>query len=458
MILKTLISIIFIFVITIAIEGSELSNPTKQKFSLSLNKCIKKALDANPQLELIQNDISVANILKTRVKHSRFLPKLELENSTSLAPNAMLGPNGFADDNTKNDWNDLGIINKTKITFVQPIFTFGKIKNSLLAADELIKLNKNNLHYKKQEIVSIVSSLYYTLVFIKEVYSLIEYGNNSLNKAISKIEKQFKKNKKTKNKESDLFQLKMFQLRLDNKEVEVRTLNSKTLQILKKLMKLQDNTSFNTEDNFLDPLEKQIQTESYYLTKLNNNHLLISQLDHAINAQKHQLEISKSDYYPQFFFTGQIEYATTPHRKDTDNPFLNDQFNQTQGALFLGFKLPLSFHLTSINIQEKKIKLSRLKIQKKMSFDMISLKIKEQFLKVNMAKKTMTNNEKLKILTKKWLNSELITFNLGGTNEEDLLKALKSYLESSATFLESILNFNQKLLKLEFISSTDIEG
>lgn len=417
----------------------------------SLEDCVARALEFDPQVLLGQGEVDAAKVLEDRAQRSKILPKIDLVNMSSLGPGVNLGPSGFVDDATENDWSHLGFTNRVQISAVQPLFTFGKIESAVKAAAAFVQLKKKNLEQKRLETVFNVSTLYHTRVFIKELKRIIETGHSSLQKAIDHSQKLLRSKKKTKIKESDLIQLQIFKLILSNKEHDLDILNEKTLLTLKKLMNIDDSIAIDTEDNFLDPLDKNVQSKTYYLSKLNGDHLFLGQMDQALQAKKAQLQIARADYYPQFFMAGQFSYAMTPHREDSHNPYLNDPLNEQSGALVIGLKMPLSFHLTSLGVQERKVEVSNLEIQKSLLQKSLAIKVDALYGKLIAGQSQMENSEQQRVLAKKWFNSELITFDLGETNGEDLLKSLKAYLESSALYQEAILNFNKSFYELDFV-------
>ena len=95
------------------------------------------------------------------------------------------------------------------ISFIQPIFTFGKLTSASSAAHFGVLAEEANLKRKQEDVRLTVRKLYWALVLGKELLAVVEDAKKELSKAESKIEEKLDEGSDEVS-QTDLFKLQIF--------------------------------------------------------------------------------------------------------------------------------------------------------------------------------------------------------------------------------------------------------
>ena len=97
--------------------------------SYTLRELVDRAVGRNPQLKAAGADVEIAHALSDQARAARILPKFDLTFAVGPSPEAR-GDALIGDT----DLSSLSLFTRTEATFIQPLFTFGKLAAAQEAA------------------------------------------------------------------------------------------------------------------------------------------------------------------------------------------------------------------------------------------------------------------------------------------------------------------------------------
>jgi len=178
----------------------------------------------------------------------------------------------------------------------------------------------------------------------------------------------------------------------------------------------------------------------------------IARLNAAVAAQNALKKVSQSLYYPQIFISGGTSLAFAPIRDDIKNPFLSDPWNYTRLGVVLGISLPLNFPQIKARIRKQEYSVEKIEAQKSATLNLFFLEVEKAYRNLINSKKDMEDNKKALRMSREWLTTEQITFDLDASNTKDLAEAVKEYIRVKTEYYSSIYQYNIAVAELKLVT------
>ncbi len=425
----------------------------KAKDNLSLKEAVHRALKINPIYKNADLDIKKANLLCKRASAARILPKAELKLISGVVPEARGDILSSQDNQT--DLDGLGPFIKSELSLIQPLYTFGRLKNGKKAAEW-----NNKLYSDKKSIVK--ENIIYNVIN----YYLLSSISNDLEKTALKLNKDFKKllnevEKQVNDDESEIDETKLLEIKSNKyliKEslIKARGLKQGAIDVLKALLNIKDNEELNVNTVKLPQFDIKLPLEKFQQRAFAQNHEL-KLINSGLKALSYKCKLYESEKKPLIFLGGGISYAWAGNRTDQKNPFVYDPFNYFKVAVFVGSKWDLNHTSKNISIKENDLALKKLLNKEKLLKGKILLEVKNNYRNAQnsfILKEEINNSLKE---TKKWLRLSLDNYDMGIGNSESLIKAYKSYFTLKAKYFQEYIKYGNSLLKLaKLTGKTDI--
>lgn len=167
--------LIFLLFVTAKVfaQGIEKDYVIEDTDSLTLEECVKIALENQPALGASQGAIITAESEYTQVLSSRF-PQVQLEagaylTNTPLQSGSVIAPTPTLE--TTQRWN---FIPNIRMTVKQPIYDFGRTEKALDSKTKLIKASEMALQSTEEDVILNVHAAYYNYVLAQEIVRINE--------------------------------------------------------------------------------------------------------------------------------------------------------------------------------------------------------------------------------------------------------------------------------------------
>ena len=426
--------------------------PEKAKIRLNLKECVARALKISPEIESEESKLGIAKAQYQETLSLKYLSNIELTNISTIAPAVNLAKNDLLDLGTRNDWTRVGLFNKFELKFIQPIYTFGRIRNSIEAARFGVEAQEKSINQKQSEITFRIIKLYYAKLLAEELLGVVEEAKKIVNKAVSTLEEMLTDLNSSSVSETDLFRMRLFSYEIEKLYRDVVKEKTLTLSSLKLMLDYGDDVSFDVSDQFLEPEVYQILNLRDYREMMIKCRPEIARLNAAVAAQDALKKVSQSLYYPQIFISGGTSLAFAPIRDDIKNPFLSDPWNYTRLGVVLGISLPLNFPQIKARIRKQEYAVEKIEAQKSATLNLFFLEVEKAYRNLINTKKDMEDNKKALRMSREWLTTEQITFDLDASNTKDLAEAVKEYIRVKTEYYSSIYQYNIAIAELKLVT------
>ena len=326
--------------------------PSK-KHAFDLSACIQQALRANPQMVEARLAVEQADIQLKSAQYSR-TPKIELFNRTGVAKDAI--GDGVTGEELD---NELGPFNRLNVLFTLPLYTFGRITNSINAAGENVGRQKASQFKTTSDLILGVHKRYYGYVVARQLLKTAKNIQKNFTEAYEVAEERLDEGD-SQVSETDALKLKVGLAVVTSNVYRVRREVRVSRAGLREIMGLDDRIDFDVVDKKLKTVDFNLQSLEFYIEKAMGDNPDIGQLRAAVSAEEAQYQAEKSKYFPTFLALGGVRHGVAPGRDDQNNPYLNDEYNFFDAGVSLGIKWDLDFWNTNNDVGERKLRYLRM--------------------------------------------------------------------------------------------------
>ncbi|MCH7753623.1 TolC family protein [candidate division KSB1 bacterium] len=431
-----------------------------EKLALSLKECEELAFKNNQKIQDAQLSLKVSEAKRIQASHAKILPKFQVRNIWGPSPIAEgeLDPTGgyvISEDVTTSIPEDLRYFTQVDLDLIQPIYTFGKLSWLSIAAEFGVEAGQAGLEKSKEDVRLEVRRLYWALLLGKELLAVIEDTRKEMNQAESKIQELLDEGAEEVS-QIDLFKLQIAQYEVNKRNRETLDKIELTKSALRITLGLSENTDYDIETEYLDPLETDLDSLSVYTATALQNRPELAQLRAGVGARRALVGISKSDYYPQFFLGGQIKYNFAKDRFDPKGHFIYNPTNFFRPGIVVGLNWNLNFVQTRDRIRLAQAEYTKLSQKEEPLISGIKLEVKKAYLEVTQAGTNFRESRKALRASDNWLRSESMAWDIGVGEVKDLIDAFKANGSMQAAHLENIFKYNVALAKLSKASGNDL--
>ncbi len=404
--------------------------------SYTLRELVDRAVGRNPQLKAAGADVEIAHALSDQARAARILPKFDLTFAVGPSPEAR-GDALIGDT----DLSSLSLFTRTEATFIQPLFTFGKLAAAQEAARHGIEARAEGLRDSRAKLEAQVAEAYYGLLLANHLWDLATEARTEIGKARDLIEEKLDADEGDYTY-TDLFRLDRFVYDVEenaNKVAKGRTLLQ---SLLRKATGLPPDRPLELADDALTPLAIDVEPLGAYLERISDR-FDIKQLQAGIRAKDAQVKAIRSDYYPQFFIGGQFKHSYSPNRDDQSSPFAKDDFNFLQAGAIIGFRQSLSFGLTAAKVRKVELERKKLAYLDQLASMGATLEVERIHADLVEAEANLKAARKARRATRRWFIAARDGFNAGLEESGDIIDAVKEYSIIRAKYFNAVYAFNK---------------
>ncbi len=425
---------------------------------LTLKECEELALKNHQDIKGAESRLRTARVRSAQAAHARILPKFELRNVWGPIPKALGKVNEFGavvSADTSSGITDLRYFTEFELSVVQPIYTFGKLAGLNDAAAFGLQAEEANLERRKRSVQAQVRELYWGLVLGKELLAVIEEARSEVAKAEEKLEVKLDEGS------DDVSQTDMFKLKIFNYEVSKRyrealdkvQLGKSALRIILDLDEFED---FEIDSEYLESIEFSLDSLPAYYEIAAQFRPEIFHLAAGLNARQALVRTAKSDFYPQFFFAGQVKYNFAKDRFDPKNPFVHNPTNFFRPGFVIGANMNLNFWQTRDKVRLAEIEYRKLADSQPILDKAIKLEVEKTYLAVRLAESNLRESRRALRASDNWLRSTTMTFDLGVGEIKELIDAFKANGAMQTEHFQNIFRYNTAIANLSKAVGRDL--
>ena len=422
------------------------AEPGQGQAVLDLGECVRRALETAPELGEAEADIEQTATKLAEAKAYRY-PQLEIFSLIGPVPQAR-GNQVYSPDsvNQTERWTWFG---RGDATLIQPLYTFGKIAESMKAAGHGIEVDRARKDQKRDEIAIKVKEYYFGVLLARELKELLREVREDLVKAREKAAKLLEQGS-TNVEDMDIYKLDTFDGEVGKYLQEAEKGELLALAALRTRVGLPADAPLEIADQRLAPDARPVSGLDVYLDISRVRRPEYRQIREGLQAREALVEAAKAAWYPDIFLAGYLSAAYAEKRDRVANPWIQDQFNHLWGGVALGLKWKLDFGITGAKVASERAQYDRLIHTRTFAETNIPLQIRKFHLDLQEAEKSIAETRKAYSNAKKWAVAAIANFDFGIGPAKEIFDALQEYAKMRAAYFQAIYNFNMARANLAY--------
>lgn len=420
---------------------------------LGLDEFVRRAIEVAPEIAIARWDVAFRQAQLREAKASRFLPQFEALNLLGVAP-AYRGT--VLDPRDTVDTDRYGPFTSVDVTFIQPLFAWGKLTAGIAAATHAVEQEVAASEGKAADIELQVKTLYYNVLLARSVEGVLVEARDAFEDALETA------NRRRDEGDPEITELDILYLRVALAEIakEVPKLQGgsvSALEALRMMIGANRKDPIDVRDRFLEPVRVKLEPLEHYLGRLYDESPAWKQIQAGIAAKAEEVKTVEADFFPVFFLTGSFSYSYAPRSDRQLNPFAWDQFNYQRGpGGVLGIRWPLNFHITAAKVEATRAELGKLEAQRRQAHDGLALELEQAYKRVVETRASLDKMEDGRQAGRAILTLSVTNFDIGIGAASEILQGLSNYAQVSGHYYETVRDYNLAVAEFERASGSEI--
>jgi len=418
---------------------------------LTLPQLTEMALKFSPDVKASQSEVKLAKEQKNEVHGYRW-PQFDATALGGVVPNAHLPVQTtpgqpLLQRDPKDKLHGVNVFGHLDFTFIQPLYTFGKIAYREEATEKNVKVKEEGVVAKQGEIIVQVSQAYYGLILanqgkeaVKEARAYLSDTKERINRLIAVRSPNVK--------ETDKYRLAAYEGAIEKSGAEAEE-GAKTAYIaLKALTGYPGNQDFQVPTDLPNPTAAPGTLDTQIRTALDLRPEF-KQLKEGLVARQLLVDAAKADRLPSLFFAVVGQLAGAPGRKWNPDPYINDWFNDNGALPMVGAKWHFDFGILKAKIGQARAELEQLQNQERTALMGIPVQVAKDYGEVQTNYKASMGLEKAYVNARRWLVTTFSNFDMGLGSISDIFQAFERYGVFRGDYLMALYQYNLALAQLE---------
>jgi outer membrane protein TolC len=430
-------------------DGEEV--PPQNTPRLSLEDILEVGLEVSPKLWEQRAVIEQAEAQLEQARAGR-LPRMDYLQIAGVVPEAE--GNAVFSASTRSDLLEgLGPFTRIELKVNQPLYTFGKLKAHIEAAQRGLEAKEASLARFEADLIKTLKELYYMILLNEDLYRLVSTTEEELGKAVAKAEELLEEDE-GKLTQQDILKLRYGYNRAGGKRLELEKGRRLVHSALRSLLCFGEGEDFRLKENKLNPVKIELADLQEYQKLAESRRPEWRQLDAGVSAKAAELLAEKKQYYPDIFALGILLYGIAPNRDKQENPFVLEEFNYLWGGAYLGWRVALDFGMPK-KVAEKRAELLALRHQRREATAGMLLEVEKAYRDVVERRESLVFAREARKNGRALSALSAANFYLGLGEAKAVFEAFQMYTEGAAEYFLSIKDFNMAVAELARVTGTE---
>lgn len=419
---------------------------------VSLEEAIKLSVQFSPQIKEEQFGVLLRQSQRRQADAARFA---QFEITIVGGPSPRARGNQISSPDSKGDPDITGVFGRAAFSLIQPLYTFGKIKNFRKAATHGVAVSKATVQQRATEVAMLVYEAYYGYQLATALENLALEIGDRLTGTLEKVRRQIDAEAPGVDN-IDLFKLQTFEAEIDKQLNDIRQGKALALTGVHTLMGLPADTPLALADTSLQPLERDVDPLEQYISDARQLRPEFTQAREGVKAFAALTQAAKADYYPVFFFGVFGSIAEATNRDFFTNPFVFDPLNDDAVAPVLGVRWKYDLGITAGKVDEAEAKLGQIQQKHALAEQGIPFQVRQAHLELQQHTANIDATRKGFRNARKWFFTALSNFDLGIGEAKDVADAAVAYARMRAAYFQAVYEYNLALAKLDHAAGRDV--
>ncbi len=409
---------------------------------VELREAIQRAMDWNGEVRAQKKVEIQAEADRDRAK-GEF--GWRLQGLTAVAPITKAEGNATFAQEDKNVWGRTYI---GKYEFIQPLYSFGRDRDYLDAAERGILVKAGDTRLKESEVRFQVKEAYWGYQAAASFLDQISDGRKDVDKV---REDQAKRRSK-----QDSWRLDILSDQLRAKEAEAK----KYLELARGGLSLRVGATQGSvvpKNDWISADTRELKTLDHYLELARQNRAEFRQIELGIEAKSLLAKAEMKSLLPVIALGAQYEFADTNVRTAQLGPFAWDPYNREALSLGVGFKIDIQWGLAQAKSARYRAEAEELEAKLPWAHEGLLLEVKRAYWDLEAATTRLDAATSAYKTSKKWINREMAAFSAGLGKSDQLVEAWGSRAETVKEYLESIYGHHMAWAALSRAVGTEVD-
>jgi outer membrane protein TolC len=416
---------------------------------VSLQEFVQLGIERSNQLKSSEAKWQQAIQKAEKIGKQRYLPTFSITTNHGLVPgvksNSDLPKSEWhLDPNLENDWSNWSIFTQADLKAVQPLFTWGALSSASKAANAGADAAEYQFQMDEAELMYNLFQIYQSRLLADNLKGLVVEAKETFRQAEKRIEKMYD--------QGDLETKDFFQFRISKEKFLIQIEEvEQNLKFIKRSwqLALDEDTTVTVlpKGEDFSIIEPETFDATYFEQAATMQRNEIKALDASITAAKEGVWAEKAQMLPLVYFGFGGEYVSTP-RPAQNQPLLGDRYNYLNLVYSFGIRQNLNFWVQKEQIDMRQYQLREAQHGITAVRQGVILEVRNDYKNYMVNRTKAKQIEKAFVLSKEWLRTEQIDYDLGLGDVENVVDATKTSLELEAEFNEAVYQNNIKLGKL----------
>lgn len=406
---------------------------------LSLDDCVKLALERNVKLRAAGYDIEAAKGQLDEAD-ALFWPVINYNYRMAPVPKNV--------DNALRDFfaGEVTFFNSIHVGLGIPIGTFGQLASAKRMAKGGVEAARVSEAKTRENTIYQIKQLYYGSLMAKEIIRMLE-------DAVSKISDKIAEEDAKEIKDIDPYD--MLQLKLSKVDLEKRLEESKqNLELayegLRIQMDLEPGTAINLDSDNLKPLIVSLGEKQNYVDTAMKTQPESKLIDIGLGTKRLQYKLEKFKLMPKVGLGFMVEIGGTagPVAGIVDTGAFTDPFNYKRAVVGLQFEGNLDFHGSYGKIKKAKAEYYKAALESMIGKRALSLDIQKAYLNTERARDDVGRARKSQSIARQMVFVNKLNVDMGIGDNQKYGDSLRLYLLMRGLYFKAVFDYNMAVADL----------
>jgi outer membrane protein TolC len=415
--------------------------------SADLARCLELADLNHPNILVKRAQLAYVS---AQLDEAHFAPFMQIKATGGVGFAPTIRGTSTYSPNTDVDLTDtLGLAWQWNVEAIVPIWTFGKITNLWDAAEAQIDVKDAEIDVERDVVRFDVRKAYLGLQLARDALHLLTEAQQKIQDALARLEEEVEKGE---GDEIQLLKMQTFAAELDARRSEAERFERVARAGLRFYTGVAD---LDIRDEPLEKAPHRLGDLARYLGAARIHRPEMRMARAGIAAREAQVELARSQLYPDIGLVLSIGQSTAPTVADQINPFITDPNRVISYGAALAFQWKLDIAPAFARIAQAKAQLAEVMALDKKALGGVAAQVEEAWAEAVDWQKRLAAYEKASRYAKKWLVTVQQAIDVGTMDEQELIDPAKSWAEHRYNVLNATMSYNLAMSKLAQVTGWD---
>ncbi len=410
---------------------------------VDLNEAISLGLTRSPQIKAAQHATQKAALVVDQAEWA-WTPKLEL--SSAFAPMPKVGLYDV-DEKAYSDLSEWGFFIRNAFEVSVPIFTFFKISTLQELAGIGLDVERLREEEQRAKVTYDVVRAFYGLQFANAAMNVADEADALLRRVENEYEKLWAAQSPSVSR-TDRYRIEIAAADMAIATNELRLGRELAKQGLRLHTNLDDNfripgMRFRADDVELLPLEE-------VLALAHGQRIDLQLLSQAELASERSAHLEWLKWWPDFALVARLNYAYSNAVPEIEEKtiYVSDPYNAFSFAVVLAMRWKIDPVNQVFKVAEADADLARTRAQIELARRGVALEVEKLYGEAQNAQQRVQLVYASRRAAKRFMTQELVDYEVGGGKVDDVISAVRRYIELRLHYLSALQDFRLAVARL----------